>query len=253
MVTDEFKKIHQVIRLHLVGIGLVGMMDVCQGKGHFSDDVPEVERDVGITQPGFIEPLVKIQVQVLIVVLPPEQTFHAGSPAKIDDRIFIDNRNAIELPDVELFVWSPADFPGEFSSRHLLDRIPRIAFYIGNGTSRRLLPPPETEVIGQVILELLHVLHTEVIVVDPFVVVASFERQQEVIFLYELQTLTRDLGFLLVGDPDIVLRKAIYGLIVERIGSAEKVLPFLIFKTISGICLGIKPGAEMRSGPAAKT
>src|ERR1700752_4154244 len=95
-------------------------------------------------------------------------------------------------------------------------------------------------------------MYAEVIIVDPFVVVAPFEREQEVVFLYELEALSRDLGFLLVRYTDIMLRKAVYGFIVDRISAAEEVFPLLVFKSICSISLGIKAGTEVGSGPAAK-
>src|ERR1700755_1379803 len=101
--------------------------------------------------------------------------------------------------------------------------------------------------------QLVQVVDPKVIVVDPFVVVPAFEGEQEVVFLYKLERLTRNLGFLLIRGPDIMLWKTVDRFVIQRIGAAKEVFPFLIAETIGRVRFRIIPGAEMGGRPAAKT
>src|SRR6202012_4775964 len=96
----------------------------------------------------------------------------------------------------------------------------------------RLLPPTIPEIPGEMTLVLMYIVEPEIIIIGPFVIVPPLERQKEIIFLYKLQLLPRDIRFLLIRHPEIFLRKTIDRFIIDRVGAAHKVFPFLVLKTI---------------------
>src|SRR6185437_5815986 len=110
VVVHELEEVHQVIALKLVSIGLVRMGDIRQGKWHFTDNIAEIPGNIGIPQERFVEPLVNIEIDVLIRELSAEQARDTRYPAEIENGVFIDDRYPVQFPDIELFVRRPADF-----------------------------------------------------------------------------------------------------------------------------------------------
>src|SRR6185437_1337748 len=251
VVVHELEEVHQVIALKLVSIGLVRMGDIRQGKWHFTDNIAEIPGNIGIPQERFVEPLVNIEIDVLIRVLSAEQARDTRCPAEIENGVFIDDRYPVQFPDIELFVRRPADFARDLARRHLPDGIDTaiVELHIAYRAGRGLLPPPVPEIPGKMTWVFMHIIDPEIIVIGIFIVIPPFERQQEIVFLYKLQLLSRDIRLLLVRDPYIFLRETIDRLIVDRISAAYKILPFLVLETVGAIRLRIKSVTEMRGGP----
>src|SRR5580698_5146619 len=103
------------------------------------------------------------------------------------------------------------------------------------------------------VAELFQILKLENVIVEPFVVGAALEGQQEVVFLYKLQLLAGYLGVFLIGGADEMLWITVNRFIVQRVRSTQEIFPFLVTKTIGSIRLGIIPRTQMGSGPPAKT
>src|SRR5882724_2215217 len=103
------------------------------------------------------------------------------------------------------------------------------------------------------VAEFAFVIEAKNVVVEPFVVITSFKRQQQVVFLYELQLLPGDLGIPLKRSAEIMLWITVNAFVVQRIGAAEKVFPPLILEAIGSIGLGIITGAELGGGSATET
>src|SRR6185437_2124955 len=116
---------------------------------------------------------------------------------------------------------------------HLPDAIDAaiVELHIADGARRGLFPPPVSEIPGEMTRVFMHIIDPEIIVIGPFIVIPPFERQQEIVFLYKLQLLSRDIRLLLIRDPHILLRETIDRLIVDRISAAYKILPFLVLET----------------------
>src|SRR3954470_6777661 len=101
----------------------------------------------------------------------------------------------------------PAQLRGQLGGRDLGEGVEAAVLSKRDRPCRELFPVFQAEGIGEVVPELMFVVQAENIVIKPFVVVTPFERQQEVVFLYELELLSGDLRILLVAGPDIVLRE----------------------------------------------
>ncbi|MNL00902.1 hypothetical protein D3C87_1213500 [compost metagenome] len=102
------------------------------------------------------------------------------------------------------------------------------------------------------IFKFMNIIQSVKIIVQHHVVFSSFKRQQEIIFLDKLKFLTRNFSVALEAGPEVILWEGVDRLVVQRIGSAQEIFPFLVIKAIGCISFKIIPFAEVCGSPPAQ-
>ena len=190
MVADKLQKIHQIVRIQLVSIRLIGAVNHQQRKRNvFSKNVAAFGCHIRVAVLGKVHPFGDIGRKRMVIVFTRQKAFYPDVVANRENRRAVDKRCTVQFALIKLLIGCVTKLKtqlGVFQLRYCLQIAIVVYFIVAKDTRRGLIPLRKTYFVRKMIGQLTNVFYLENVIVQPAIVVASFERQQKIVFLHKL-------------------------------------------------------------------
>ena len=104
-VAGELQEVHQVIRVQLIRISLIGSMDRQQWKRHLTNDISTFQRHICIAQLTQLNPFIDTSHKIVVIVLSTKYAFNPCGIAEVENRIRPYKRRSVNFALVKLLIW----------------------------------------------------------------------------------------------------------------------------------------------------